>query len=139
MKNNFIYIFGVIQSLIHSLYFDRFFIVEFLLFLGWGSSADPYTSLRVKFDTQEQAVHFAEKHGWKYTVQQFDESYARGTKYGTKKYAFNFLQENVERKLAREGTRTKHFKWPGAGKSNWFQVDKYHGDGEVVQHGPPKK
>lgn len=41
--------------------------------------------------------------------------------------------------LKRDGKKTKIFDLPGFGKSNFFMPLKYHGDGEVIQHGPPAK
>lgn len=55
---------------------------------------------------------------------------------GTNKYAFNFLAEDVENKLKREGVKTDEYKHPGSGSSNWFMPLRYHGDGECAQHGP---
>ena len=55
---------------------------------------------------------------------------------GTNKYAFNFLAEDVEKRVREEGTRTKEYHRPGAGASNWFMPLRYHGDGECEQHGP---
>lgn len=55
---------------------------------------------------------------------------------GSNKYAFNFLAEDVENKLKREGVKTDEFKHPGLGSSNWFMPLTYHGEGECEQHGP---
>jgi hypothetical protein len=38
--------------------------------------------------------------------------------------------------LKRDGLKTKIFASPGFGKSNFFMPLKYHGNGEVDQHGP---
>ena len=40
--------------------------------------------------------------------------------------------------LEKEGMKNKIFENPGYGKSNWFMPLTYHGDGEVVQHGPSR-
>jgi hypothetical protein len=58
---------------------------------------------------------------------------------GQNKYAFNFLAEDVENKLKREGVQTDEYKHPGSGASNWFMPLRYHGDGECDQHGPKAK
>ena len=52
-------------------------------------------------------------------------------------YADNFLPQKVIQKLNEEGLKNKIFHNPGYGKSNWFMPLKFHGDGEVIQHGPP--
>ncbi|KAK2996458.1 hypothetical protein RJ639_024927 [Escallonia herrerae] len=39
--------------------------------MGWTSTGDPYSHVgdsALGFDTQEDAVAFAERHGWEYTV-----------------------------------------------------------------------
>lgn len=39
--------------------------------MGWTSTGDPYASVgeaSLNFDTKENAVEFAEKYGWQYTV-----------------------------------------------------------------------
>jgi hypothetical protein len=34
------------------------------------------------------------------------------------------------------GHKTQIFEMPSFGESHWFMPLKYHGDGEVIQHGP---
>ncbi|WP_428408406.1 NADH dehydrogenase ubiquinone Fe-S protein 4 [Hyphococcus sp.] len=36
--------------------------------MGWTSSADPYSSLSLKFPDLESAVEFAESRGWRYRI-----------------------------------------------------------------------
>lgn len=55
--------------------------------------------------------HDAPHTGWSYELEQ---PLDRTTVLGTKKYAFNFLAENVENKLKREGVKTKEYEHPGA-------------------------
>jgi hypothetical protein len=38
--------------------------------------------------------------------------------------------------LKKEGFKNQVYTNPGYGKSNYFMPLKYHGDGEVLQHGP---
>jgi len=38
--------------------------------MGWASSADYMQGTRIGFRTKEDAIHFAEKQGWDYYVQQ---------------------------------------------------------------------
>ncbi|KAG8949779.1 hypothetical protein FRC04_008319 [Tulasnella sp. 424] len=38
--------------------------------MGWASSADYVQAMQLKFRTKEDAIHFAEKQGWDYYVQQ---------------------------------------------------------------------
>ena len=34
--------------------------------MGWTSSADPMANLKLTFDSQEDAIAFAERNGWTY-------------------------------------------------------------------------
>ncbi len=57
-------------------------------------------------------------------------------------YTYCFLSLCVvqtQKQVAVEGQSTKIFVSPGYGSSQWFMPLTYHGDAEVVQHGPPKK
>lgn len=38
--------------------------------MGWASSADYVQAMQLKFRSKEDAIHFAEKQGWDYYVQQ---------------------------------------------------------------------
>ena len=40
------------------------------------------------------------------------------------------------KQLKKEGAKNQIYVNPGYGASNWFMPLKYHGDGEVLQHGP---
>ncbi|TFJ81998.1 hypothetical protein NSK_006666 [Nannochloropsis salina CCMP1776] len=104
--------------------------------MGWTSTADPLSNQQLAFDTAEEAARFAKRQGWAVSI---EPPISREQVLGTKKYAFNFLAEDVENKLKREGTKTKQFTNPGYTASNWFQPLKYHGDGECEQHGPPRE
>lgn len=53
--------------------------------IGWASSADYMQGTSLKFRTQEDAVHFCEKQGWDYFIQ--EPHYAR---IGVKSYAANY-------------------------------------------------
>eukprot|EP00842_Homolaphlyctis_polyrhiza_P000151 jgi/Hompol1/1136/HPOL_001065-RA len=59
--------------------------------MGWASSADPVQALRIKFDTKEAAIAFAERQGYDYWVQEpkdrkFEvQSYSANFKYSPKK------------------------------------------------------
>lgn len=56
--------------------------------IGWQSSADGMQGTHLKFKTKEDAIHFAEKQGYEYYVQ---EPNVRAFK--PKSYASNFLHE----------------------------------------------
>ncbi|KAJ2763468.1 ndufs4 NADH dehydrogenase Fe-S protein subunit [Coemansia sp. BCRC 34490] len=38
--------------------------------MGWQSTADPMAPVRIDFTSKEDAIHFAEKQGWGYYVQE---------------------------------------------------------------------
>ena len=58
--------------------------------MGWTSSADMSSQVQLRFDTLEEAVAFAKKHGLEYTL---IEPQARTPK--TKSYADNFRYDRV--------------------------------------------
>jgi NADH dehydrogenase (ubiquinone) Fe-S protein 4 len=60
--------------------------------MGWQSSADMMQGTRIFFETKEAAIHFAEKQGYEYYVQE-----PNTRSFTPKVYANNFLHS--ERKL----------------------------------------
>jgi NADH dehydrogenase (ubiquinone) Fe-S protein 4 len=103
--------------------------------MGWTSSSDPMSNVKLNFDAQDDAVAFAKKNGWKYEV--LAATSKTVVEAGTYTYAENFLPKRVSLQLKREGQKTKLFEAPGYGDSQFFMPLKYHGVGEVLQHGPP--
>lgn len=103
--------------------------------MGWTSSSDPMSHVKLDFNTKEEAIQFAEKQGWTYEVARTNSKRNLGA--GTYQYKHNFLSIKTGGEVSAMGNKTKEFIAPGWGQSNWFQYLKYHGDGEVVQHGPP--
>jgi len=53
--------------------------------MGWASSADSVQAIALKFRSKEDAIQFAEKQGWGYTVEKTHEVWSR-----KKMYADNF-------------------------------------------------
>ncbi|KAJ3323391.1 hypothetical protein HDV06_001911 [Boothiomyces sp. JEL0866] len=53
--------------------------------MGWSSSADTVQALRIKFDTKEDAILFAQKQGYKYVVQE-----PKVAKFKVRSYSSNF-------------------------------------------------
>jgi len=102
--------------------------------MGWTSSADPMSNVRLRFNTREHAVEFATKNGWKYEVTA--EAHDIVVPLDAFQYKDNFLDPKVMLKLKKEGKKCQEFAVPGFGKSNFFMPLKYHGDGPVAQHGP---
>ena len=58
--------------------------------MGWSSAKDTLNEVRLRFDTLEEAVAFAEKHGLEYTLV---EAHAPTPK--AKSYADNFRYDRV--------------------------------------------
>ncbi|GAA94932.1 uncharacterized protein L969DRAFT_609462 [Mixia osmundae IAM 14324] len=54
--------------------------------MGWASTADYMQGTHVKFNSKEDAIHFCEKQGWQFYVQEPSEFH-----YKPKAYADNFL------------------------------------------------
>ena len=53
--------------------------------MGWTSSRDTQTQVRLKFETKEEAVAYAERNGMPFTIDEPSEKAV-----GTKSYADNF-------------------------------------------------
>ena len=58
--------------------------------MGWTTSADMNSQIRMKFDTKEDAIAYAKSEGLKYVV---DEANTRTTK--SKAYADNFKHDRI--------------------------------------------
>jgi len=101
--------------------------------MGWTSGGDPLANHKLKFETKEQAVRFAEKQGWSFEVH---EPVARRNFRGTKAYSHNFLPVSVENNMKRNGVNAMHhFHNQNEHQSTWQKTLKYHGDGDCIQHG----
>jgi hypothetical protein len=59
--------------------------------MGWTSSRDTRRQVRMRFDTKEEAIAFAERHGHMYTVEEPHERRVR-----PKAYADNFRFDRLE-------------------------------------------
>lgn len=101
--------------------------------MGWTSTSDPVSNLLLTFDTKDEAIAFANKQQWKYDLTETEEL---TDKDGKLSYSYNFLPENIQHRMAEEGTKvSSHFTHPGSGKSHFVKTLKYHGVGVVAQHG----
>ncbi len=60
--------------------------------MGWTSSADTRAQLRLRFDSQEEAVAYAKKHGLMYTLEK-----PRDRRIQPKAYADNFKVDRLLR------------------------------------------
>jgi hypothetical protein len=105
--------------------------------MGWTSTSDPMSNVKLNFDTKDEAIAFAKRNGWKFEV--LGDTSKATVEPGTYLYKHNFLDKKTAAYVKRDGHKTKIFELPGFGKSNFFMPLKYHGDGEVAQHGPAVK
>ena len=60
--------------------------------MGWTSSADTRSQLRLRFDSREEAVAYARKHGFMYTLEE-----PRERRVQPKAYADNFRVDRLLR------------------------------------------
>lgn len=58
--------------------------------MGWTSSGDTLNQIRLSFDSKEEAMAFAERKGWEYTVQD-----AAARRVRPRNYADNFRYDRV--------------------------------------------
>merc|ERR1712217_330061 len=61
--------------------------------MGWSSTADPLSNMVLDFATKEDAMAFAEKHGWAYELEDPKERVPKA-----KSYALNFSWSKRTRK-----------------------------------------
>jgi len=104
--------------------------------MGWVSGADPMANnmrLQMSFATAEDAKYFAEKRGWKFTI---EHPIIRKGRDDDAQYQDVFLPQAVASKVKREGHKCDHWYRDQAGASHYFRPLKYHGNGTVRQHGP---
>lgn len=64
--------------------------------MGWQSSADFMQGLRMQFKSKEDAIHFANKQGYEYFVQEPNQR-----KFVPKAYANNFMHVPGKLKIVR--------------------------------------
>jgi len=105
--------------------------------MGWTSGSDPMQQVVLYFNSQEDAVGFAQRNGWEYELEAPNS--LSTVPYDRNEYQDNFLDKRTALFLARDGMKTKIWNNPKYGDSHWFMPLKYHGDGEVIQHGPPQE
>jgi len=101
---------------------------------GWTSTGDPLSNQQLRFETPEQAIEFAKKQGWDYSV---DEQREKANYRGRKDYSYNFLPVDVTNHLKREGVKARHhFEIKDTQyQSCWQKTLSYHGERPLAQHG----
>ena len=65
--------------------------------MGWASTADPLSNMVLDFATKEDAMAFAEKHGWAYELEDPKERVPKA-----KSYALNFSWSKRTRKSTKQ-------------------------------------
>jgi len=106
--------------------------------MGWTSTADPMSNVKLTFDSKEDAEAYAAKNGWKTEVRGGTAKANDNVPMGTNNYSHNFLSKRTlaEIKDQRDsGSPVLNFYRPHAGSSCWFMMPTYHGDREVEQYG----
>lgn len=104
--------------------------------MGWTSSADPMANnirLQMGFKNAQDAVYFAKKRGWDFVV---EEPIVRKGRSDDAQYQDNFLSQAVAARVRREKKKCDEWFRSEACTSHYTRPLKYHGDGEVIQHGP---
>jgi NADH dehydrogenase (ubiquinone) Fe-S protein 4 len=105
--------------------------------MGWTSGADPMASniqLQMSFRNAKEAVYFCQKRGWNYIVEEPILRAPGGAM--SNQYQDNFLPKKIAAKVKAERTQCSQWERPKACASHYMRPLKYHGDGEVSQHGP---
>ena len=109
--------------------------------MGWTSTADPLSNLKLTFDSKEDAIAYAEKNGWKIEVRGSTAKANENVTAGTHNYSHNFMSRRTlaEIKDQRDaGVPVMNFHRPMAGNSCWFMQLTWDGTGLVEQHGERK-
>ena len=107
--------------------------------MGWSSSADPMAQVKLNFDSEEDAIAYAKRNGWKYEARQRHAQANENIEVGTMTYSHNFLTARTTMSLKESrdaGKKTLEYKHSGENASNWFPPITYDGSGLVQQHGP---
>lgn len=64
--------------------------------MGWTSTSDPYSGMKLHFDSKESAVQYAKQQGWKFETLAGSADPADGiNRYPMRTYADNFLPRKV--------------------------------------------
>lgn len=102
--------------------------------MGWTSNADPYqTNPPITFETASDAVHFAQKCGWKYYVHM---PIKRMMRNDNAQYQDNFLKPSIVVQLQKDGIGIKEWQRNAACTSHYFRPYNYHGTKPTPQYGP---
>jgi hypothetical protein len=104
--------------------------------MGWSSTADPQAQVKLNFDSEEDAVAYAKRNGWKFETRNRHAEANENIEVGTMTYSHNFLTARVEATVKAHGKKTVEYTHSGKHASNWFQPLNYDGSGETRQHGP---
>ena len=110
--------------------------------MGWASSADPMSQVKLNFDSEEDAIAYAKRNGWKFEVRQRHADANENIEVGTMTYSHNFLtaRTTMALKEARDaGKKSLEYARAGENASNWFPPLNFDGTGDARQHGPRGK
>lgn len=107
--------------------------------MGWSSTNDPQAQVKLSFDSEDDAVAYAKRNGWKYELRGRHAEANENVEIGTMTYSHNFLTAKTTAVIAEEGKKTKEYTHSGRYQSGWFPPLTYDGVAEVEQHGPRAK
>jgi len=100
--------------------------------MGWASTSDSMTNLKLEFESKEQAVRLAQKEGWDYIIiDDYEDKHVANPDYTDVLYS-----PYAKNLVGKYGVKNKHYVFPGLGQSHYARPLNYHGTGEVRQHGP---
>jgi hypothetical protein len=105
--------------------------------MGWTSTSDPHSGMKLHFDSKESAIKYVEKQGWKYETLAANGAPVDATnRYPMRTYADNFLPRVVMERVRDEGMeKSPWFNNHKYGASHWFPTLNYHGSAKARQHG----
>jgi hypothetical protein len=107
--------------------------------MGWSSSSDPMSQVKLNFDSQDDAIAYAQKNGFAYELRGRVADANENIPVGTMTYAHNFLKKRTQAEVTddfKAGKKVMEYHRSGCNKSNWFMPLTYDGTAEVIQHGP---
>jgi NADH dehydrogenase (ubiquinone) Fe-S protein 4 len=107
--------------------------------MGWSSSSDPMSQVKLNFDCQEDAIAYAQKNGFAYELRGRVADANENIPVGTMTYAHNFLKKRTQLEVTDDyeaGKPVMEYFRSGSNQSNWFMPLTYDGTAEVIQHGP---
>ena len=93
--------------------------------MGWTSTADPLSNVKLNFDSKEDAIAYASKNGWKFETRK-DVSESTLAPQELKGYNDNYLPKKTIQKVGADGVNSDEFWNYKCNESHWFMPLKFH-------------